>query len=464
MRRIRGAQLKKAILSMEAGLLSLINLDAAGIDLGSETHWVAVPADRDEMSVRSFGCFTADLYGMAEWLKKCGITTVAMESSGVYWIPVFQVLERCGFEVKLVNARHVKHVPGRKTDVLDCQWLQRLHSYGLLSGSFRPEDKVCVLRSYLRHRDNLVQYATAHIQHMQKSLTQMNLHLHKVLSDITGVSGMRIIRAILAGERDLSVLASMRERGVKSSEEEIMKSLQGDYREEHLFTLRQSVELYDFYHQKMDACDIEIEKCLKEFGSRIGPGSKPLSSEKGKYKPRKNEPHIDLRAHLYQVAGIDFTQIPGLKTLTVQTIVSEVGLNPHAFPSEKHFASWLGLCPNNKITGGKIKKSSTKKVVNRAANAFRLAAQSLVNSHCALGAYFRRMRARLGSPKAITATAHKLACLYYQIWKSGGTYVEPGVEYYEKKYRERVITNMKKKAKALGFNIIVEPTIQSVSC
>jgi len=463
MKKRRKAQLKKAIASMEAGLLSMINLDAAGIDLGSETHWVAVPSDRDEKPIRSFGCFTADLHEMAGWLKECGIKSIAMESTGVYWIPVFQVLESSGFEVKLVNARHIKNVPGRKTDVLDCQWLQRLHSYGLLSGSFRPEDKICVLRSYLRHRDTLVKHASTHIHHMQKALIQMNLHLHKVLSDITGVTGMRMIRAIVDGERNPSVLASMRGRGVKKTEGEIMKALQGDYRKEHVFALRQAIELYDVYHQKIEACDIEIEKILKQFDSRVSADSPAQTKVRRKQKPRKNQSHIDLRGYLYRITGVDFTLIPGLEALSVQTIISEVGLNPSAFPSEKHFTSWLGLCPNNRITGGKIMKSSTRKVVNRATNAFRLAAQALANSHSALGAYYRRMRSRLGPSKANTATAHKLARMFYRLWKSGGTYVEPGLDYYEKKYKERVITNMKKKAKALGFNIVIEPLEQNAT-
>lgn len=430
----------------------MVNPDAAGIDIGSETHWVAVPADRDEENVREFKCFTADLYKMTAWLKKCGIETVVMESTGVYWIPVFQILETSGFEVRLVNARHVKNVPGRKTDVLDCQWLQRLHSFGLLSGSFRPQDKICVLRSYLRHRDNMIRYASAHIQHMQKALCEMNLHLHKVLADITGVTGMRIIRAIVAGERNPSVLAAMRNAMVKKSEEDIMKALQGDYRQEHLFSLKQALELYDFYHQKIRDCDIEIEKCLKEFETKT---NSPLPAKK--HKPQKNAPLIDMREYYYRMTGVDFTQINGLGILCVQTIISEVGLNPHAFPSEKHFSSWLGLCPNNRITGGKIMKTSTRKVVNRAADAFRIAACALANSSCALGGFYRRMRSRLGAPKAITATAHKLAIQFYRMWKTGEAYVDPGADYYEMKYKERVLSNMRKRAKTLGFEISLQP-------
>ena len=457
MRRKPSPQQEKGHASRGEKSLPLVNQNAAGIDLGSETHWVAVPADRDEISTRPFRCFTADLYEMAAWLKKCGIETVAMEATGVYWIPVFQILESSGFVVKLVNARHVKNVPGRKTDVLDCQWLQRLHSYGLLSGSFRPENQVCILRSYLRHRDNLIRYASSHVLHMQKALSEMNLHLHKVLTNITGLTGMRIIRAIIAGDHSPSSLASMRDRRVKRTESDIAKALQGDYRVEHLFALRQAVELYDFYHQKVRECDIEIEKCLQKFESKIDQNAVPLPPSNKKHKRQGNTPHIDLREHYYRITGVDFTQIHGLDVLSVQTIISEVGLNPHAFPSEKHFSSWLGLCPNNRITGGKVMKTSSRKVVNRAADAFRIAACTLANSSCALGGFYRRMRARKGAPKAITATAHKLAVLFYRIWKTGEAYVDSGADYYEKKYRERVLSSMKKRAKSLGYELSLQP-------
>lgn len=437
---------------------SVINPNAAGIDVGSTEHWVAVPEDRDQQPVRSFKCFTADLHAMADWLKKCAIQTVVMESIGVYWIPLYQILERQGFEVKLVNARYVRNVPGRKTDVSDCQWLQRLHTYGLLSGSFRPEDPICVLRSFWRHRDTLVRYASSHVQHMQKALTEMNIQLHKGISDITGLTGMRIIRAILAGERDLVTLAHMRDPRIKSSAEQIAKALEGDYREEHLFALRQAVELYDVYQQKIEACDRQIEQYLTQLDSKIDLESNPLpASTKRNKTPKGNAPHFDLRTHLYRVSGVDFTQIDGLDAVSVHTILSEVGLDPTAFPTEKHFCSWLALSPNNRITGGRIKSSKTRKVVNRAASAFRMAAQSLTHSSSALGAYYRRMCARLGAPEAITATAHKLARIFYHLWKNGGTYQDPGALYYEQKYKERVIKNMIRKAKQLGFQISIQP-------
>jgi len=441
---------------------SMINKDAAGIDIGSGEHWVAVPEDRDEEAVRCFGCFTADLQAMARWLKECGVTTVAMESTGVYWIPCYQILEEHGFEVKLVNARHVKNVPGRKSDVSDCQWLQRLHTYGLLSGSFRPDDQICVLRSYWRHRANLVRYASDHIQHMQKALTQMNLHLHKVLSNVTGVTGMNIIRAIISGERDPKKLALMRERGVKNTPEAIAKALEGDYRQEHLFALKQAVELYDFYHHQIEACDREIERYLHTFDAKVDPVQNPLPKQKRK-KEMRYQSFVDLRTELYRVSGIDFTQMPGLDVITVQTILSEIGLDPGKFPTEKRFASWLGLCPNNRITGGQVKSTKTRKTANRAANAFRMAAQSLANSNTGLGGFYRRIRARLGAPKAITATAHKLARIFYRMWRTGQSYTDLGSDYYENRYKERVLRNISRRARELGYDAVLQPIEQRVA-
>lgn len=434
--------------------IQVLQPNAAGIDVGSAEHWVAVPEDRDEPSVRCFSCFTADLHALADWLALCGVETVAMESTGVYWIPLFQILEARGFAVKLVNARHVKNVPGRKTDVLDCQWLQRLHSCGLLSGSFRPEDQVCALRSYWRQRENLVSGAAAQIQHMQKALVQMNLQLHKVISDITGETGMRILRAILAGERDGVNLAQLKDPRIKSSVAQIAKALEGDYRPEHLFALKQAVELYDSYREKIVACDTEVERCLEQFDTRaeLAPTGAPATSRKS-----RRQPDFDLHGHLYRIAGVDFTQIDGLEVLSVLTILGEVGLDPSPFPSAKHFCSWLGLCPNNRITGGRVKSSQTQKNANRAANAFRVGAQSLARSDTALGAFYRRMRGRLGAPKAITATAHKLARIFYRMWKTGEPYQDQGAHYYEEKYRERILTNLRKRAQALGYDLSLKP-------
>jgi len=440
---------------------------AAGIDVGAESHWVCVP-EHHEQSVREFGCFTTQLNKLADWLEACGIKSVAMESTGVYWIPLFQILEGRGMEVCLVNARSVKNVPGRKTDVLDCQWIQQLHSFGLLAASFRPSDQICVLRSYIRHRENLMRSGMVHVHRMQKALDQMNLHLHRVLSDITGKTGMSIIRAIVAGERDPKYLATFRDPRVKRSQEDIAAALTGNYRDELLFILKQELSLYDIYRDQMSQCDDEIEQYLKQFDDQIEVDvvdEKPPTTRRR--KPKGNTPKFDLHSHLYRISGVDFTQIDGLDTLSVLNILSEIGLDPTRFPSVKHFSSWLGLCPGSHITGGKVKSTKTRKVVNRAANAFRLAAQSLHHSHSALGAYYRRLKSRLGPAKAITATAHKLARMFYRLWSKGGHYVDPGVDTYEMQYKERVLNNLQRKAKTLGYQLIPKPSeenlIESVS-
>ena len=440
--------------------LPTIHPSAAGIDIGANRHWVSVPPDRAPENVRSFGCFTADLYALSAWLKQCQIETVAMESTGVYWIPLFQILETQGFEVNLVNAHHVKTVPGRKSDVLDCQWLQQLHSYGLLSGSFRPEDQICVLRSYLRQRDNLVKSASTHVLRMQKALTEMNVQLHRVISDITGTTGMRILRAIVAGERNPQVLAAMKDRRIKASTDDIAAALTGDYRTEQLFILQQELQLYEIYQQQMAACDVEIERHLNGFIDKVDPNTDPPPKPKrrGKKQPG-NAPDFDLRTHLYRITGVDLTQIAGLGSLSVLVILSEVGLDAAQFPTVKHFVSWLGLCPGSRITGGKVKSSKTRRVVNRAANAFRMAAQALSRSQSALGGFYRRMKARLGGPKAITATAHKIARIFYHVWSKGDAYVDTGVDIYEQKYRDRMLNQLQRKAQSLGFELVPKSDI-----
>jgi transposase len=392
---------------------------------------------------------------MADWLEHCGIETIAMEATGVYWIPVFQILETRGFEVKLVNSRHVKMVPGRKSDIQDCQWLQQLHTCGLLAGSFRPDDEICVLRSYWRHRDNLVGMASAHVQHMQKAMIEMGLHLHKVISDITGVTGMRIIHAILEGEHDPVKLAKMKDRRVSKRVDQIAKALHGDYRQEHLFALKQAVELYETYVAKIEACDREIETYLEKFEDSSEADSKQAPRPKTrKKKVGTNEPTFDLRSHLYRISGVDFTAIPGLGASHVMTIVSEVGLDPSAFPATGNFCSWLGLCPNHKITGGRVKSAKTRRNSNRAATAFRLAAESVARSQSALGAFYRRKRSQLGAPKAITATAHKIARIFYRMWTTGESYQDAGADYYEQKYHERILSNLKKRAAEFGFELV----------
>jgi transposase len=428
-----------------------LNPHAAGIDVGSRSHFAAVPEGAGEKPVREFSCFTGDLHRLADWLHACGVKTVAMESTGIYWIPVFEILERRGFEVKLVNAHHVKNVPGRKTDVLDCQWLQRLHSYGLLEGAFRPPDQVCVLRAYIRQRMNLVRYAASHIQHMQKALSQMNLLLHNVVSDITGVTGMRIIKAILAGERDPLILAGFRDPRCKNSKETIARSLEGHYKPEHLFSLKQAVELYEFYQAKIADCDHQIGEQLGVFDDRSDGGQTPPS---GKGKVAGSGLGFDVRGDLYRMTGVDLTRIDGIDAYTALKVISEVGTDMSRWKSSKQFASWMGLCPGNKVSGGKKLSGKTKSVANRAAAALRIAANSLTRSKSALGAYLRRQKARLGAPKAITATAHKLARLIYSMLKHGMKYVDAGQDYYEQRYRTRVVENLKKRALELGFTLV----------
>jgi transposase len=431
--------------------LEQINLNAAGIDIGAEEVYVAVPQGRDDETVRSFPTFTADLVRLADWLEACGIETVAMEATGVYWIPLFEMLESRGFEVYLVNARHIKNVSGRKSDVLDCQWIQQLHTYGLLQPSFRPPEQICAIRSLVRHRDMLIKYRSAHIQHMQKALTVMNLRLTNVLSDITGVTGMKIIRSIVAGERNPQVLASFRHSNCAKSQAEIAKSLEGHYKREHLFALKQALELYDFYDHQLRDCDAELEARYQEFDLPDDPGTPPPDPRTN--KRRKNQPHFDLAQSLYRMAGVDLTKVDGLEAMTVQDILSEIGTDMSPWPTSKHFASWLRLSPNNKVTGGKVKQRGTLPSQNRANTAFRLAAQSLARSDCALGAFYRRIRARHGGPKAVTATAHKLARIVYFMLKNRQPYHDPGADYYEEQYRIRAIRNLQRKASKLGMRL-----------
>jgi transposase len=440
-------------------VLEQINPNAAGIDIGAEEVWVAVPPDRDEESVRVFPTFTVDLNSLAEWLAACGIETVAMEATGVYWIPLFEILEAHGFVVYLVNARHLKNVSGRKSDVLDCQWIQQLHTYGLLKASFRPPEEIVALRSLVRHREMLVQYRAAHIQHMQKALTQMNLRLTNVLSDITGVTGLKIIRAIVAGERDGHKLAQFRDERCKKSEAEIAKSLEGHYKREHLFALQQALELYDFYDRQLHACDLELEAMYQEFEPPEDPSSPPPQPRT--QKRRKNQAHFDLRQALYRLSGLDLTEIDGIDALTLQKVLSETGTDMSKWPTVKHFTSWLHLCPNNKITGGKVKQRGVQPTQNRASTALRVAAASLKSSDSALGAYYRRMRARLGTPAAITATAHKLARILYHLLKYRQPYHDFGADHYEQQYRARVLRNLNRRAVKLGFRL--EPLAQQVS-
>ena len=434
--------------------LRRVNLNAAGVDVGAGSHYVAVPDGRDPEGgdVREFRAFTADLYALADWLTRCDIETVAMESTGVYWIPLFELLSERGFEVRLVDPRQLKSVPGRKTDVLDCQWIQQLHTFGLLAAAFRPDDQICVLRSDLRQRAMLVTYASHHIQHMQKALEQMNLKLAHVVSDITGVTGLAIIRAILGGQREPRALATLRDPHCKTDAATIARALEGTWRPEHLFELRQALELVDFYHTQVAACDQEIEAQLLRFEDKRG--GLPLADASRPRKARRTAPAFDARQPLHRLTGVDLTRIDGIDAPTALKVVAEIGLDMTRWPTEKHFASWLSLAPGSKVSGGKPLSGRTKPSASRVAAALRLAASSLYHSRSALGAFHRRLKARLGAPKAITATAHKLARLIYRMLRFGTEYVDRGQDYYERRYQRRVVSTLMRRAHDLGYTLV----------
>ena len=453
-----GAKKKSVPKKVDWKALEVVHPDAAGIDVGGSEHWVAVSPDRDPEPVRCFGCFTADLREMARWLVEKGVRSVAMQSTGVYWMPVFEILEQQGLEVYLVNAQHTKNVPGRKSDIQECQWLLKLHAFGLLNNSFQPNDEIRIARTLWRHRGNLVAEASSVVQRMQKVLTEMNVQLSNVLSDISGVSGMKIIQAILDGARDPWELAALVEPGVKATPEDIVKSLEGNWREELLFVLRQHVEFYQIYQKKIHACDLQLRKHLQSLGSKLDLQAQPLGPRPKGKRLSRNTPAFDLRTELYRITGIDWSQINGIDVLTAQTVIAEAGADLSAFPSEKQFASWLGLCPTNQQSGKKILNRRTRKVVNRATVAFRNAAMTLVRSQSYLGAQYRRLRTRLGAPKAITAMARKLACLFYRLIKHGQQYVDQGTEYYEARYREQQIRSLAKRAQKLGLQLIIPKT------
>lgn len=432
----------------------ILEPNAAGIDIAATEVYVAVPTDRDPQPVRSFSTFTDDLHRLADWLRACNVQSVAMESTGVFWIPLFQILEDRGFRVCLVNARHVKNVPGRKTDVSDCQWLQYLHSVGLLRASHRPAQTICAVRSIWRHRESLVQMAAAHIQHMQKALDQMNLQLHHVISDISGTTGLAIIDAILDGERNPQTLAALRNPRIIASRETIARALVGDYRTEHVFTLQQSVQAYRQYQQWIAACDVEIERQLRVLPSNLAEDQKPLSKPKDHPKPRRNEPGFDLRSQLYRIFGVDLTEVPGVSSLTAHALLTEVGPDLRRFPNAAAFASWLGLCPDNRISGGRVLSVVTRKVKNRLTMALRMAAQSLHRSQSFLGQYFRRMRVRLGPPAAITAAAHKLARILYHLIITRQPYQESTFAALEERAQHRQLLRLKKQAASFGFQLV----------
>jgi len=429
---------------------SLIRPNAAGMDIGSREHYVAVPEGSDSRPVRSFGCTTSELKEMAAWLKSCGVETVAMEATGVYWVPVYEVLEDAGLEPFLFDGRQTRRVSGRKSDVLDCQWSQKLHSYGLLTRAFRPDKEIASLRSYWRQREGIVDSSARQIHLMHKALEQMNVQLHKAVSDVTGVTGMRILRAIVAGERDVQTLARLRDRRVKATEEEVAQALEGTYREEHMFALTQALETYDFFQQQLVACDQVLEGYLAQLPS----APNPATVSRPRQKRRKNQPHFDLRKELARIAGVDVCQIEGVEAITAQTLISECGTDMTRFPTQRNFTSWLGLSPNNRKTGGRIRSRRTRRVHNRAAVALRVAAQTLHRSDSALGSYYRQMKARHGAGKATTATAHKLARLYYRLMKHGEAYFAQSQAQYDAFRRERDLHALKRRARRLGLELL----------
>lgn len=431
--------------------LERINANAAGIDIGAASHFVAVPEDRDARPVQEFGAYTDDLLRLADWLTACRVTHVAMESTGVYWIPLYTLLEERGFTVQLVDAHKVRNVSGRKTDVSDCQWLQQLHAFGLLSGAFRPDEETVVLRTYCRQRDELIRQGGQHLQRMQKALELMNLKLTEVISDIGGETGQKIIADILAGERRPEVLAKHRHPRCKQEEDAFVKALKGYYRAEHIFALRQSRTQWQQTHELIQECDREIARLLKAWDADGPHDGGDLPADRPR-KPSKNALTFDARVDLARITkGVDMTAIPGLSTTSVLTIISETGVDMRRFGNAKRFASWLGLSPENKISGGKILSSKTRKVANRAAEVFRVAAYGLHHAKSALGAYYRRMRSRLGAPKAITAVAHKLARMFFAMLAGGKQFADIGQEAYEEQYQARVLKGISRQAIKLGY-------------
>ena len=436
--------------------LPTLHPHAAGIDIGAREIHVAVPPGRCVRSVRAFATFTEELHALRDWLKECRVTTVAMESTGVYWIPLFQILEAAGLEVCLVNARHCKNLPGRKTDVQDCQWLQQLHAFGLLRGSFRPAEQVCAVRAILRHRDGLVRGASRCVSHLHKALTQMNVQLQHVISDLTGVTGLAILEAILTGERDPQKLAALKDHRIKASRVVIAKSLHGDWRAEHLFTLRQTHELWQRHQSLIAECDQQIATLLQAFDTKAHCEAAPLPAARSSHKKaQRTEPQFAAREECFRVLGVDLTAVPGFQAPTVLVLLCELGPEfAEKFPTAKHFGSWLGLCPDNRITGGKIYSVRTRDVKSRVAEALRLAAQSLWRAQNHFGDLFRRWKARLGSPKAITAMAHKLARVLWHLLKYKEPF-NPGVfAKEEEKIKRKKIARLHSMAASLNYQLV----------
>jgi transposase len=441
----------------------VLNPHAAGADIGAREIYVALPADATDHSVRRFETFTEDLRKLVAWLQEHGITTLAMEATSVYWIPLAELLEEAGIEVCLVNPRHVKNVPGRKTDVADCQWLQYLHSVGLLRAAFRPAAHVRAVRALWRHRDALVRHSAWHIQHMHKALDQMNLQIHHVIADLSGKSGEAIVEAILAGQRDPAVLAELGDKRLKASKATLRAALTGDYREEHLFCLRQAHEGYAFVVRQIAEVDKQIAGRLAALETAPSPAqaqTDPVTQAgtQAKAKPRassshRHQPAYDVRSELLRHLGVDLTSIPGINVTTAQTLWAELGGDLGAFKSGKHFASWLSLCPDNRVSGGKLLSAHTKPSANRAARALRLAAQGLHQAKNELGEFYRRMRGKLGGAAALVATAHKLARIVYAVLTTKQAYRPQLHAQAEQRRLARTLKHLRAKAEKLGFEL-----------
>ena len=435
----------------------LFEPNASGSDLGAKEIFVAAPPDRDPNPVRKCETFTEDLHQMAEWLVSCGVTTAAMESTGVYWIPVYDVLEQHGIKVCLVNPRNMKNVPGKRTDFHECQWIQHLHSMGLLHAAFRPEGEVCAVRSLMRHRNDLVEMASQHVQHMHKALTQMNVQIQHVISDITGLTGLTILEAIVAGERDPVVLARLRDPRIKASEETIRKSLEGNWRAEHVWALKQRLSLYRIYQERISESDQEIEKLVAAFEPRVNPAEKPLPEDRKQKQRRRRKktgnPDFSIRTEAYKLFGVDLTQIPGLMMLVLM-LFSEVGRDMSRWPTAAHFVSWLGLCPDNDISGGKVLWRGARRTKNRAGTLFRLAAHSLHRDQTPLGDYLRRMKAKLGPAAATTATAHKIAIIFYTMVKNQVEYDASLWEKRDAMREKRLEARLHKQAAKRGYKLV----------
>lgn len=450
--------------------MQVINDRAAGIDIGGKVHFVCVPVEAvaaGEGHIRNFGAFTSDLDELVKWLVGCGIKTAAMESTGVFWIPLYQKLEQAGIEVVLVNARHVKNVPGRKTDMLDCQWLQKLHSCGLLRGAFRPHDSICQVRALVRHRSGLISQAAEQVQLMQKALQQMNILLHHVVSDLDGATGLRILDAILEGVREAEALVKLRdERLRKSTPEQMKKALEGDWRREQLFVLGQARAAHRFFQEQIKECDQEIEVLLKQAVASVGQpkaaaclgepgaeGSKNSKKKRGK-KGAGNAPEKDFTPLLQAILGVDLSALSGVSPWGTLVLLSEIGHDMSRWRNEKAFSSWLGLAPNLRISGGKVLSSRTPKVANRAANMLRMMAVAAGKTETPMGCFYRRLRSRAGSPKAITGTARKLACLIYRLIKNREAYQPRSLTEYEARFRQAQTKRLERKAKTLGYKLV----------